>query len=226
MKRTVLFTFGRYFISGVILGTTLGVVLGNTGASAQSLGDAARAARKNKGDSDTTIRHFDNDNLPSDDGISVVGPPPAPEDVKTTLATTAVANDPAAAAESQKTATELQKKVDKQKEKVDFLSHELDLEQREYRLKVAEMYANAANRVRNPSQWDQEDAQYKKDIETKQRVVDTARQDLENMQDQLHKMGTPPNDKDKNKDKEQVKEPEKIGDNKPAITKNDGDTTK
>ena len=45
------------------IGTLL--LLGVSGASAQSLGDYARAVRKNKAEPSSTSRHFDNDNLPT-----------------------------------------------------------------------------------------------------------------------------------------------------------------
>ena len=43
-------------------------------AAAQSLGDYARNARKNKPQPSTNTRYFDNDNLPTKDQLSVVGP--------------------------------------------------------------------------------------------------------------------------------------------------------
>jgi len=42
---------------------TLLLLLAVGGASAQSLGDYARAARKRKPEPSTTTRHYDNDNL-------------------------------------------------------------------------------------------------------------------------------------------------------------------
>ncbi len=56
------------------IGTLL--LLGVSGAAAQSLGDYARAARKKKPESTSTTRHYDNDNLPTNETLSVVGPPP------------------------------------------------------------------------------------------------------------------------------------------------------
>ena len=56
------------------IGTLL--LLGVSGAAAQSLGDYARAARKSKPEPSSTSRHYDNDNLPTGQQLSVVGPPP------------------------------------------------------------------------------------------------------------------------------------------------------
>ena len=50
------------------------LLLAVSGAAAQSLGDVARSARKAKAQQSTATRHFDNDNLPAQDHVSVVGP--------------------------------------------------------------------------------------------------------------------------------------------------------
>ena len=141
------------------IGTLL--LLAVSGAAAQSLGDYARAARKNKAEPTSTSRHFDNDNLPTSETLSVVGPPPpatanagqAAANTSSTPATKAAAVDPAAAAaERQKTADDWKKKLDQQKEKIDSLNHELDLDQREYRLRAAAIYGDAGNRLRDAAQ--------------------------------------------------------------------------
>jgi len=62
MKRTVWMVVAMAFLAGVTL------------ASAQSLGDVARANRKAKGQPSSTTKHFDNDNLPRNQQLSVVGP--------------------------------------------------------------------------------------------------------------------------------------------------------
>jgi hypothetical protein len=50
------------------------LLLAVSGAAAQSLGDVARSTRKAKAQQTTTSRHFDNDNLPTQTHLSVVGP--------------------------------------------------------------------------------------------------------------------------------------------------------
>ena len=109
------------------------LLLGVSGAAAQSLGDYARAVRKNKAESSSTTRHYDNDNLPANETLSVVGPPPE-GDAKAGQKAAAV-DSSAAAAERQKTAKEWNEKIAKQKEKIDSLNHDLDLDQRERRLR-------------------------------------------------------------------------------------------
>jgi hypothetical protein len=192
----------------IAIGTLL--LLGIGAAAAQSLGDAARAARKNKPEPSSTSRHFDNDNLPTGDALSVVGPSPA-STANAGQAPKAAAVDPAAAAaERQKTADDWKKKLDQQKEKVDSLNHELDLQQREYRLRSATFYADEGNRVRNAGALEKEGTQYKSDVDGKQKAIDAARQELDDMQEQAHKAGVvekekdndTDNDKDKDKDKD------------------------
>ena len=46
-------------------------------ARAQSLADYAREAKKNKTETSSASHHYDNDNLPTNGDLSVVGPPPA-----------------------------------------------------------------------------------------------------------------------------------------------------
>ncbi len=179
------------------------LLCGARSATAQSLGDAARAARKNKPETTSASHHYDNDNLPTNDTLSVVGPPPSTDPTGGTAATgvvspTALKADPAAAAaDRQKTADEFKKKIDQQKDKVDSLAHELDLQQREYRLRAASYYSDAGARLRDAAQWDKDDAQYKSDVEGKQKAIQAAQQQLDELQEQARKAGVEQKDKDK-----------------------------
>jgi len=185
------------------------LLLGVSGAAAQSLGDYARAVRKNKPEPSSTSRHFDNDNLPAGNALSVVGPPPAGDanagQPSTPAATAAAAVDPAAAAaERQKTANEWKEKLEQQKEKIASLNHELDLDQRELRLRAAAMYTDPTISARNV-QWDKDRAQYKSDLDAKQKALATARQELDEMQEQAQQAGLP--------EKEQANDKDSSGDN-------------
>jgi hypothetical protein len=70
MRRTVRFLIGCVILSAVM-------------ASAQSLGDYAKNVRKDKGQPSSTSRHFDNDNLPKSDHLTVMGQPATAEVAKT-----------------------------------------------------------------------------------------------------------------------------------------------
>lgn len=187
------------------------LLLGVLSVSAQSLGDYARAARKNKPDTASTSRHYDNDNLPSGEPLSVVGPPPSDSNpapgagsANSRLAATGTTGTPGApattAADRQKAADEWQKKLDKQKEKIAGLNHELDLDQREYRLKAAAFYGDAGTRLRDAAQFDKDGADHKTDIEAKQKAIDAAQQELESLQEQARKAGVAEKEKDNDKD--------------------------
>ena len=180
------------------------LLVGVSGATAQTLGDYARAARKKKAEPSTASHHYDNDNLPTGEQLSVVGPPPEANGTQgagNATAATAAATSPAApAADRQKAAEEWKAKLDRQKDKIAALNHELDLDQREYRLKAASFYGDAGERLRNAAQWDKDDKTYKDDIEGKQKALDAARQELDELQEQARKAGIAEKDKDSDKD--------------------------
>jgi hypothetical protein len=162
--------------------------LGVSGAAAQqSLGDVARTARKNKAEQAPASRHFDNDNLPTSEGVSVVGPSPAAEAKAGTEIKEAT---DASAAQRQKAADDWKDKIDKQKAKIDSLNHEVDLDQRELRLRQAALYADPTLRSRN-LQWDKDDAQYQTDLATMQEEARKAgveqQKDTDNSQDKNQK---------------------------------------
>ena len=165
------------------IGTLL--LLGVSGAAAQSLGDYARAARKKKVEPTSTTRHYDNDNLPTNETLSVVGPPPPTP-----------ANAGQGAANTSSTyASAIVSSASKQK--IDSLNHELDLDQREHRLRAAAYYGDAGTRLRDSAQYDKDDAQYKSDVDGKQKAVAAAQQELDQMQEQARKAGIVQKDKDK-----------------------------
>jgi len=198
MKHMKLMAIGTFFL------------LGASVASAQSLGDYARAVRKNKVEPSSATRHYDNDNLPTGGELSVVGPPPASGDKAEQDAENAKSTD---AADRQKAADDLKQKIARQKEKMDSLSRELDLEQREYRLRAAAFYGDAGDRLRNSAQWDKDDAQYKNDIDSKQKAIEAARQEFDDLQEQARKAGIPENeqanDKDSSKNNDDSKDKDK-----------------
>jgi len=136
---------------------------------------------------------YDNDNLPKDDKLSVVGEGPAaggtnPADAKDAAA------DKTADDEQAKKQTEWkswQDKLSAQKNAIDLASRELDVLQKEYQLRAAAMYADVGNRMRNATQWDKEDADYKQKIADKQKAVDDAKQKLDDIQEEARKAGVP-----------------------------------
>ncbi len=71
------------------------------------------------------------------------------------------------------------------------MTRELDVLQREYRLRAAAFYADAGNRLRNAGTWDKEDRQYKQQVADKQKGLDAAKKQLDDMQEQARKAGVP-----------------------------------
>jgi hypothetical protein len=188
MKRTITTTWitaAAFFI----------MAFGLAAAQSQntSLGDYARSVRKNKPAANTASPHYDNDNLPTNSALSVVGPASSQSGAATTpakadAASAAVPADPKAA-DKQKANENLQKKIDAEKAKLDSLNHDLDLAQREYRMRAAVFYSDAGNRLRDAADWDKQDAQYKSDMESKQKAIDAAKEQLTQLQEDAHKPG-------------------------------------
>lgn len=198
-----------FFMAALFVGT-LAVTL--AGAQNAPLGDYARQVRKQKAAPAT--KTFDNDNLPSDDKLSVVGqaPDPAapnsantntqagnPQDANAAPADGATSNSNGEQkssfdeeqAKKQAMWKEWQSKIQKQRDAVDLANRELDVANREYRLRAAAFYADAGNRLRNSGAWDKEDSQYKDQIAAKQKTLDDAKKTLEDMQEGARKAGVP-----------------------------------
>lgn len=186
---------------GMLAAILAGLMVSLAAAQSEPLGDYARSVRKDKKPS--TAKQFDNDNLPREDKLSVVG---NATDESAAPAAAAQANQPdgdqnatkkaegnpgESADARQKMYEEWSKKIAAQKNQVDLLNRELDVLQREYRLRAAAMYADAGNRLRNSGSWDKEDTQYKDQVEQKQKAVDTAKKQLEEVQEQARKAGVP-----------------------------------
>jgi hypothetical protein len=167
-------------------------------ADQPSLGTVARAVRKDPA-AKAKPKVFDNDNLPTEDKLSVVGD---------TVAANNAADNPSAAsskdaagakpAASDDDATKKQAawkdwqgKLSGQKSSIDLASRELDVLQKEYQLRAAAMYADVGNRMRNAAEWDKEDADYKQKIADKQKALDDAKQKLDDMQEEARKAGVP-----------------------------------
>ena len=167
----------------------------------QPLGDYARAVRKDK--KPTNAKQFDNENMPVDDKLSVVGGAGSSSDSPAQNTADAASSDkkgddkppaiqPGQSQEDrQKTYDAWKDKLADQKAKMDLLNRELDVEQREYQLRAAAMYADAGNRLRNSGNWDKEDADYKQKIAEKKKAADAAKQELDDMQEDARKAGVP-----------------------------------
>jgi hypothetical protein len=217
MKHTMNISLGFILALSTILLTSRGE--GQTPSQPQnqsSLADYARKVHKDTGAPKGKPKVFDNDNLPKDDKLSIVGQQPVAQAKAATVGDTsekaATPADSKVAAEGKAatgtktaaTATEddkaknqaewkaLQDKMTAQKDQISLAARELDVTQREYQLRAAAMYADVGNRLRNSAQWDKEEATYKQQIAEKQKALDDAKQKLEDMKEEAHKAGVPP----------------------------------
>jgi hypothetical protein len=176
--------------------------------SGPSLGDYARQVRKDPGTASSKPKVFDNDNLPREDKLSVVGRTAASANDNSAAQSNTAASE--AKTESQPTAPsatagqasgddadkqaatkQWADKLATQKDQIDLLGRELDVLQREYQIRAAAMYADAGNRMRNSADWDKQDAQFKQQIADKQKALDEAKQKLEDAQEDARKAGVP-----------------------------------
>ena len=200
------------FLAEIVLA---GMLASAAGAQSEPLGDYARAIRKDgKGE---VGKKYDNDNLPVNDKISIVGNAPdstGPEDANPGSAAdgSAKAEDSTAtvtpdsqtkpnvkqgdSADAQKSADQWKQQFTAQKSKVELLTRELDVAQREYRLRAAAFYADAGARLRNQGSWDKEDAQYKQQLAQKQKAVEEAKKALDDMKEQGRKTGVSARDRE------------------------------
>jgi hypothetical protein len=182
----------------------------------QSLGDYARAVKKTKNPSaaKSAPKVYDNDNLPANTSISVVGDTsePAADQKKDEDQDQSKAKNPDGTAKDDKSgekkpdpqlkpgqsAEDRQKALDAwkdklagEKDKISLLSRELDVLQREHQLKAAEFYADTARRTQNPNGFVAEDTKYKQQIADKQKQLDDAKAKLNDLQDEARKSGAP-----------------------------------
>jgi hypothetical protein len=159
-----------------------------------SLGDYARKVHKDPAVKSKPKVVFDNDNLPKEDKLSVVGESVASDvnaNAKTTDDKDAVGKADEDQAKKQAEWKSWQDKLSSQKNAIDLSSRELDVLQKEYQLRAAAMYGDAGNRMRNAAEWDKEDADFKQKIADKQKAVEDAKQKLDDMQEEARKAGVP-----------------------------------
>jgi len=185
-------------LSTLLLGSLAQAQSTSAAPDQSSLGDYARKVRKDPG-AKAKPKVFDNDNLPMNDKLSIVGPAPAAADASDKSAAADskdAAAKPAASADDEQAKKKAawkawQDKLTAQKDSIDLAGRELDVLQREYQLRAAVVYADAGNRMRNSALWDKEDADYKQKIADKQKAVVDAKQKLEDMKEEARKAGVP-----------------------------------
>jgi hypothetical protein len=159
------------------------------------LGDYARKVRKDPAAAKAKPKVFDNDNLPTEDKLSIVGQPVA-ANASLNAASDKDKDKDAAKTDDDQAKREAawkdwQSKLAAQKATIDLAARELDVLQREYQLRAAAMYGDVGNRIRNSAQWDKQDAEYKEKIADKQKAVDEGKHKLDDMKEEARKAGVP-----------------------------------
>lgn len=172
-------------------------------AAGQSLGDAARAARAKKPQTQRpNEKVYTNDSLAVlhgsmtdatvKDGANAAAPAETKSDASAEKAAapaaeSAAKDDAATAADAAK---QLAEDIIKTRAEVDQLTRELDVMQRENRLRAATYYADAGNRLRNEQKYAEDDRRYQQDIQNKQSAIAAAKQKLASLEEQARRSGT------------------------------------
>jgi chromosome segregation ATPase len=172
-------------------------------ASAQSLADAARATRAQKQRTASNKPVITNEALSSIGGsmtqatVSGSGADSAssPDSGKDKAADATKKDgdkdkDKDEATQKAEQRKQLNDDITKAKAEVEQLTRELDVLQRENRLRAASYYADAGNRLRNEAQYAADDRKYQADIQAKQQAITAAKAKLDDLQEQLRKLGS------------------------------------
>jgi len=172
---------------GYVLAVSAMVVASTLAATAQSesLGDYARAVRKQKRPPAKMV--YTNDNLPTTTTISVVGQPPLATEENPAAAGPPDEKAKAEPKEGKASEANAQDQISQQKKKIAEQERELDLLQREYKLQVANYYADAGTQLRDQKNWSDQEAKFRADIADKQKQIDEAKAQLQDMEEQARK---------------------------------------
>jgi len=162
------------------------------GAQSESLGDYARAARKQKRPAAKMV--YTNDNLPTTTIISVVGPSATTdENPAEKLQDEKEKQEQKEGKTSENKAPqgeqEWQDQISAQKKKIADLERELDLLQREYKLQVANYYADAGTQLRDRKDWADQEAKFRADVADRQKQISEAKAQLQDLEEQARKAG-------------------------------------
>jgi hypothetical protein len=173
------------------------------GAAAQSdsLGDYARAVRKEK--RPVAKKSYTNDNLPNSASISIVGAPdpagvqdnqqgeaPAaklPDDKSKQDKGKAQKEDSAVEKKTPQDDKEWAGQIADQKKHIADLEHELELLQREHNLRVADYYGNPSYGLAEQKKWLDDETKSRAEIADKQKQVDQAKAELQEMEEGARK---------------------------------------
>ena len=164
-----------------------------TPSQPQSATDAAHNSRPQP---KKPAKVWDNDNLPVEAPVTVMGEPrpdtPAtPGEVAPDNGVLDKKAAPAATPMQDAKADDWKLQVAEQKKNISLLERELNVMQREYRLRVASYYADAGNGLRDPKKWAEDNRNYQQQMEQKNADLAAARERLEETRERARKAGVP-----------------------------------
>lgn len=183
MKRAIAISLCALFLM------TLGVTFS---AAQESVADAARQARAKKKPAAQKV--YTNDDIPS---VEIPATQKTPADTSTESSPDAKAEksgqDDAAKQEqsARKTAEKYKKDIADLKTKIAGLEHDIDLMQREHQVRVSVYYADAGAQLRDSKKWFEDEKKYNDDLAAKQKELEKAKQDLDDMTETARKAGVP-----------------------------------
>jgi hypothetical protein len=162
----------------------------------QSLGEAARQARKRKPAPSPAQRVYTNENLPTNAPLTVMsgaGSDNSPQGSKSKDSATESGekSKDASSADDKKAQEDWQVKIAEQKEKVQLLERELGILERESQIRSAVFYADAGTRLRDDRKFADAERKNKADMESKQKELEGAKQRLEDLREEARKAGMP-----------------------------------
>lgn len=174
-------------------------------ASAQTLADAARAAKAEKKPTDTKKVYTNDDFTSTAPAVpaSEKGPAESAASGEAKDAKAAKADDKSPKADDRSDKTdkeksaadsnidEWKKQVDGQKKAVEDIEHELSLMEREHQVRVSVYYADAGTQLRDSKKWFEDEKKYEVDHTAKQKSLADARQKLDDLKEQARHAGVP-----------------------------------
>ncbi len=160
----------------------------------ESLADVARKATANKPAPPPNQKVFTNDDLQFHTVADTTTSSTSTDTSTNTDASTAktTKKGPPAKSEDEIRADKQKdwdKKLADQRKKIDDLKREIDVITREQKLRDATFYADAGNRLRNQEQYSQDVQKSKDELDTKQKQLQDAQQELTDMQEAARKDG-------------------------------------
>jgi hypothetical protein len=178
-----------YLIARVSTVITIAFLMTTAAIGQQSLGELARAARKNK-PAEPTTKVITNEDLGVVTTSRTTEAEPTKEDSESDK--TKPAKETSAADDQAKLDKEWSEKFAAQKDQIALMERELDVLQRENKIRATTFYADAGSRLRDSGKYAEDDRKYRDQVAAKQKDIDAAKTKLEQMREDARKAGVSP----------------------------------